>query len=290
MRKGTLLFSILTMFFLGSCSKDAGEPELLSINSVAVSNASNKLTTGSIGVFLTQENGYTPANNVEYKYSNGAWNAASPILLDKAKAGLSAYCPYSSSITDAKAIPLKSQFYTEKEDICYSSTHSMRRDSVQWDMVMSHAYSLLIFTIIRDASYKGNCAITNIKIANAGICSSGTVDITTGTYSTQASGSIECDPKISGLLTTQYATIGILAVPVLNAMSGNIAVTFTIDGAKLPDSIDPTVLSMTMLLPNVFYNVPIKISGTQISIGQVSTNDWNKIQIPGSNVLQPEPI
>jgi len=142
--------------------------------------------SGDIGVYCVGTTDYAAQSNVKYTGTSGTWTVAdgvTPIYLYSATASVCAYSPYSATIGDGPtAIPLTSQLYNADKDLCYakSVTYSSAKPNVNF--TMDHAYAKMTFTINHDASYSGACKIEGITIANPGIRSSNTLDITSGTY------------------------------------------------------------------------------------------------------------
>jgi hypothetical protein len=249
------------------------------------------LESGSIGVYRVSTTDYAAQSNVKYTYSSG-WSSTSPIYLYSATASVCAYYPYSATIEDdpttsgtveangPTAIPLTSQLYSSASDLSYATsvttpTNATSSPSVSFAMV--HAYTKMTFTINHDASYSGTCAVSGIKIANAGIRSSNTLDISTGTYgATATDGSVTVNPEITSITSGNSATATVLMVPTISGttsetLSGNMTFLFTVDGNTMAATLPVSTNNLTSLAAGSNYQITANISGSGFSVAMGST-------------------
>jgi hypothetical protein len=252
----------------------------LKIESLMFSGVSlrSTLSSGNIGVYRLAGTGYSETkNNVHYTNTGSGWTVATgvtPIYLTKNSANLCAYYPYSSNAEYANggtAVTLTSQEYATSKDLCYK-TNVTASSTQSATFTLSHAYAMLTFTLTRGSTYPKNatCAVSNISIANAGIISAGTLNMTAGSYATTTLGSVTYDAGITGIASGSSVTTSVLMIPVTTAMSSNIMLTVTVDGKPMS-----TTLSISTLAANTNYSIPITINGTALSVGSVTfTTGW----------------
>jgi len=207
----------------------------INFNSVSV-RSSTALSEGDIGIFRLVSTGYEGTrSNVKYTNSADGWDVASdtePIYVTRSEANLCAYYPYNSeesTFTD-ESLTLTSQIYTEIADICYQ-TGVIAISGTPVSFTINHAYAKLKFNLTRDDNYEGDCAISKISIANDGIISSNTLDISTGTYGSGTAGTVTVNPNISSITSGSKETVNVLIVPV-TTLSDDITFTFTVDGKE----------------------------------------------------------
>ncbi len=247
-----------------------------------------ELTSGSIGVYRLSTTNYTAQSNVEYTYSSG-WSTTLPIYLYSETASICAYYPYSATIEDdpttsgtveangPTAIPLTAQLYSTAADLCYATSLAPSSASPSVSFTMNRAYAKMTFTITHDASYSGTCAVTGITIANAGIRSSNTLDIATGSYgSTTASGSVSVNPAITSITSGSSATATVLMVPTISGttsetLSGNMTFLFTVDGTTHAATLPVSTNNLTTLAAGSNYQIAVNISGSGFSVALGST-------------------
>jgi len=249
-------------------------------------SSTTALTSGSLGVFLSNANDYTPRGNVQYTYTDGSWAASSPIYLGDADATLCAYYPYSAALTDAASVSLTSQAYASDKDLCYASKSGVNADAPKWDMVLAHAYAEITLNITRDVSYLGDCAVSKVSLNNAGLYTSGTLDISTGAYSAQVAGAVSDDPQITGIASGASASHSLLLVPVTSSMSGNLVITLTVDGKPLIASVDVSAAGLDQLQAGTNYSVGLNIRGGEMSVNGVSVTDWGDSGVLDTQLLE----
>lgn len=233
------------------------------------------LTSCEIGIFRYTSTGYNGTrNNVHYRCTNGTWSvpdAGGPIYLTRSPANLCAYYPYSSAGDYADGtVTLTSQLYSESADLCYKTGITASSTSGPVSFTMNHAYAKWVFNFTRDASYTGTCAVSKIKIAHADVVSSNTLNMLTGQYGipgTGSKGSVTIDNVgISGIATGGTQTANVLMVPALSgaSLSGDITLTFTVDGKEMTTTVSP---SQTCLAAGSQYtlNVTIKSSAPTVT-------------------------
>jgi len=285
-----VLTSVLVLgllFATAACTEDTTRPDTnvvpLKIDNIQLSGvslrSSDPLESGDIGLFRLAGSGYSgTSNNVKYTYSGGGWSAASgvtPIYLSKSTANLCAYYPYSSDADYSDGqVTLTSQRYDNTKDLCYQTGVTASSEAAA-SFTLEHAYAMITFTLTRSATYPGTCAISNLSLANAGLLTSNTLDMTTGTtgtYGSGTTGTITVLPSIAGIASGSSETVSVLMVPVTTSMSGDIQLSLTVDDRALSTTISTTTLPKLEAGKN--YNITATINGASLTITSVTTTDW----------------
>ncbi len=245
------------------------------------------LTSGSLGVFLSDANHYTARSNVKYTYAEGSWSSDAPVYLGFSSATLCAYYPYDANVTDAASVALTSRVYAADKDLCYTpNSTSVNADSPQWELLLGHAYSEVTLHISRGASFLGDCSIGKVSLLNAGLNGSGTLDLTSGTYSNEVqSPSVSGDAGVTSLSAGDQASLSFLLVPA-TGLSGELTVALTVDGHTMLAHIDAASAGMGTLKAGMNYEVSLTVDGDQVSVSGVSTTDWVTVPASGSQLLK----
>lgn len=307
MRK--ILFIGLIFSLLCSCSNldytEGGDGEFgtpLSVTSASIlmtRGTSTTLTNGSIGVFRLAANGYTAQNNVRYDYNSttGAWvKNSNDIYLGNNAATICAYSPIGAAGVTATADPTKitltSQKYDVAQDLCYARnvtgvTNAL--PNVSFDML--RAYAKMTFNITHPAStYSGAGVVTQIGIANAGLNSTGTLNVTNGTYGAGTTGTVSFNPSIPAIAVGQTVSTSVMLVPVTTAMSGNLTFTFTVDGAVKTMTLDALSNNLATLLPGNDYQVNVTLGYTLTESNCYIVKPGGTVYIPVSRAYKSSPV
>jgi len=289
------VYFMLAATLLCSCGNEAdqadsagGDTVPLSIAdaSLAVSmlRAATTLNTDgiSMGVFLVAGNGYSARSNVKYLYSTSgtagwAVNGTTDIYLNKNAAALCAYYPYDAA-ANTLTRTLTPAVYSTASDLCYKNGLSANSTAGSLSVEMGHAYSRLTLNISK-GTYPGTGLISSISIANAGLITNSTLNISTGSFTTVTTGGSYTDaaPAIANLSAT--ATKQYLMVP--STLSGITTLTLKIDGGDFVGSIPNATLSALVAGSNL--TLTISLTGTAFVISSVTTTDW--VDGPNSPVL-----
>lgn len=279
MRK-IIFFTILTVLFAGCSSDDVDNsvrelPVSAATLPGVITRAGTTVTSGSIGVFLGTANGYPAKNNIQYTYSGGIWTSETPLFVGSNMANLCACYPYDATMTGS-AVTLTSQLYSAAKDISYAPTITANNTTPGVTFNMRRAYAQITFTIIHQTTYTDNCVISGVSIANAGILSSASLDMTSATYSLATAGTVSFNPNI----TPAYggsSTCSVLMVPVSTPMTGNITFTFTIDGLAQTATLPVESSNMATLDSGLNYNVELKVGSIAVvTPATVTTTNWNE--------------
>ena len=283
---------MLATTLLCSCGSEADQADSSDGSTVPLSIADASLAVSmlraatmldtpgiSMGVFLIAGNGYSARNNVKYLYSTSgtagwAVNGTTDIYLNKSDAALCAYYPYDAA-ANTLTRTLTPAVYSTASDLCYKNGLSANSTTGSLSVEMGHAYSRLTLNISK-GTYPGTGLISSISIANAGLVTNSTLDISTGSYTTVTTGGSYTDaaPAIANLSTT--ATKQYLMVP--SALSGSTTLTLNVDGTNYAGSIANATLGALVAGSN--HTLTITLSGTAFVVNSVTTTDW----VTGSNI------
>lgn len=146
-----------------------------------------KLTSGSIGVGIRAENGYT-AQTAKYTYnsSTNRWETDTPIQLKSKPAGLYAWYPY-EAVPAPPIVQLKVQAYSDDKSLCYTTSGGGNVCATHPNATfeLRPAYSRLTITISWGAEFP---ALKDIRLNAAdGMITSGCdLDLATGTYTVKS--------------------------------------------------------------------------------------------------------
>lgn len=276
-----VLFLLTSCSFEGNGVADGNASVTLSVASVSqpevITKSVSAISSGNIGLFFPAYGNDGPKNNVMYTYNSPFWTTDNRSFLDTDAAKVYAYYPYSVSVTNATSVALTSQKYAAAQDLSYDSRMVSASDP-EVSFIMKRAYSKITFTIKRDATYGTACGISNISIANAGgIKTATTLDITNGQYAAGIAGKVSYNPGIASIASGASAATSVLMVPVTTAMTGNITLTFTIDGVPVTTTIDAVSSGLTTLDAGTNYNIPVTVKGASVVVGSVNITDWADI-------------
>jgi len=271
--KSLLLLPLLFAACSGDQLASDSEAVALSVAQVATTpqmiRSSTAVTSGDIGVFLSGA-GYTPLSNVKYSYGT-PWTTATPIYLLEANANICAYSPYSASMTNASAVTLTSQLYSASADLCYAANTTKTKASPAINFTMNRAYSRITFNITHEETYTGACVVSNISVANAGVCTGGTLDVTTGTLTGTTAGTVSITPSTAITVAANgTGSVQLLMVPVTTAMTGDVTVSFTVDGVVRSATISASSLSTLTAGTNYTINASMGKTGITTALANIS--------------------
>lgn len=285
------LLSLIVMSMLMSCVSD--REDSLGVTASALSFASATIpvsatrsaavTNGSLVMYRSTDNGYTARSNVKYAYnsSSSSWTASDPVLLSSANAGIYGYYPYGVSCitdeTDPASVTLTSQKYDPDQDFCYLPKTFLNNSSSNITLNMKRAYAKITFIITHESSYSGACKITNINISHSGIKKSGTLNMITGAYDAGTLGPVSYDPGITTIAPDSSKTTSLLMVPVTTELTGNVTLSFTVDGVVKTATLDASSNNMKYLASGNNYKASVTIrTSTILKIDNpVTVEDWN---------------
>jgi hypothetical protein len=242
-----------------------------------------------LGLFVTSGtlgNNYNniPANsNVKSTLRESVWIQTPAVYLSTANATVFAYYPYSNENTDGTKVAVE---HTSQTDylygIQYAGQSAVNNANPNVNIGMHHALAMIQFQFVK-SNYTSPGKLTKIEIFNSSgtvLCSEGTMNIATGeitnTIGKSASASIEniseglvAIPETASADVSTYPKVLVLPLK-KEVASGNISIRFTIDGR----SYTLGVPSGTKWEKSTKYTYKIRLSGTEIKVGETSITDW----------------
>lgn len=241
--------------------------------------AATNLTTGSIGIFRDNTNGYTAASNVQYNYVSSKWapqSTSETIYLGLLPVNVCAYHPWSSGKTTA--IALKSDVYATANDLSYATNQSVdgrTNKSTALTFAMKRAYARVAFKLKRD-NYPGTCSVTNLTVKN--LLASTTLTITSGTYAATIGTTAATLNRTRTVVVTATAGASTdwgeeyLLVPCIPAGTG-MEITLTVDGKTMTTTV-PTASYKPVA--GEYKTITLMLKGTDLKASSVTTEDWTK--------------
>ena len=126
----------------------------------------------TMGVFTRDNGGGVVSSNVSFAYDGNEWKAGGNAPV-KGDMNVTAYFPYSASVTDCREIPVD---LTRQED-CLYGTARVTKQVPTAALTMKHALSLVRIKVMKD-EYMGQGKVENVTIS--GIRTRGRLDATDG--------------------------------------------------------------------------------------------------------------
>lgn len=241
----------------------------------------------ALGLFITPStlgNYYDSkenSNNIKATYQSSTWTLTPPVMLNNTTGYVYAYYPYSTTATNALAVPVN---HTNQTDYMYGKyTNGVNKTTPTVNISMKHALALIQFKMVK-ADYPWAGKLTKVEIANKSgktvLFSEGTMEIAAGaitnTSGKNASASTE---NAAGLLTipttastdeNTYPKVLVLPVASSGAV-GDIVMKFTIDGKVY--SCDVPASTVWKAGTKNTYTVTIKGSELKLS-ANVTIENW----------------
>lgn len=290
----------LSALLAAGCTNDAAifapsdEPVPIQIADVGITariQTRATITSGSMGVFLSSANGYTPQYDVQYTYSSGWKPGSTTINVGGANATLHAYYPNTAATFAANSTIciLNAQKWAEDKDLCYATTGgtSVCNKTPGVTFNMARAYARIKLSIQRrSGSYSGNCNITKVNLkSDNSFYITRTLDISNGTYEgTAVTGgwtyALTTGNIADGATNTAYDML----VPHQPVASG-LTLTLTVDGTDRAVTVPASQLTSGNLNVGRQYTINLTITDTAVTItGNVSITDM----VTDSSVIQNE--
>ena len=245
------------------------------------------VSSGSIGVFLGNVNGYKPQYNVQYSYSGG-WKASAPVYVGVPNATLHAYYPYNvvTFTANSTTCTLTAQKYDAAKDLCYAKTGgaAVCNKTPNATFAMTRAYARLKLSIKRHATnyVSGNCNITNVNIKHStgnNFFVSRTLDISTGTNGGSATANGWTYALNTGNIAANATNTAYDVLVPPQPVSGGLTITLTIDGVNRAVTV-PAAQFSNNLTAGKQYTISLIITDAEIMLpaSAVTTNDWSRYQ------------
>lgn len=290
-----------TAVLLCGCSGDAGLPDVsasacvplgvggLYLEAAPATRAGTPVATNgaTIGVFLTNEGGYTPVYNKTYTLTSDNWGSADPVYVDnRTGKAVAVYDPHhlvtfgaNSTVTTGT---LQAQSYSENLLWYYDNTTGAAVSSTNSMLAFSMkcAYSRLSFSILRNAGYSPSCKVSRIVIKPSAdtFYTAARVDITDGALTGTTSADYIIDTSALPINTvgisagfTDTSIDHLFPAQTLAAGAG-LAFTLTVDGRNYSATVPAATFNE--IRAGVQYTVHLEIAGSGMTVGSVSTTDW----------------
>lgn len=258
------------------------------VESAPGTRATSNLTTGSIGIFRDNSNGYTAVNNIRYNYGSTKWTpqtASETIYLGLQSVNVCAYHPWSSGKTTA--IALTSGVYAAANDLSYATNLSVdgrTNKTTALTFAMKRAYARIGFTLKRD-NYPGTCAVTKVTLKN--IVNTASLNITgTPAYNggTGSKGTVAIDAAPSSPVTVTATVGGTTAwpdsylLPPCTPYTDGMEITLTVDGRTMTTTVPKTSYTP---VAGQWKTITLTLKGTDLKASSVTTENWTNQDISG---------
>lgn len=300
MKMKFILSAFMAALFAG-CTSDSAVPDATPVPfgissaslhaSVATkSGTATPLTSGSIGVYRTPDagSGYSSTEKLfEYAYNATKWTPSTILFLNNNNAKICAFYPYSYVVPasfDPAAVSLTYQKYDPLKDFVYTVNADYNNVNHTADFTLGHAYSMITFSIKKDAAYTGAGVLTSIKLTNPALVQSNTINITNGSYgASPVNGDISYSPAFTATATAADSKLLLPPTTADMANGSNVALSVVLDGNTLSVNIPADKFSYKFIAGSN-YQVTLTIKGTAIVINSVKIADWNDVSVPGEYV------
>ena len=176
----------------------------------------------TMGVFTTDNGGGAVGSNVSFAYDGNEWKAGGNAPV-KGDMNVTAYFPYSASVTDCREIPVD---LTRQED-CLYGTARVTKQVPTAALTMKHALSLVRIKVMKD-EYMGQGKVENVTIS--GIRTRGRLDATDG--SVVQEGNVGSIPAGGNYLLNDASPVMIEAVVFPTVSCYGYTVSFDVDGHR----------------------------------------------------------
>lgn len=261
---------------------------------------STPLTSGSIGVYRYNDNGYAGQYNMKYTYSDSVnqWLPAdndNTIYVGANEATLLAYYPYNSlEVVQYKfQLDLTAKKYEVIRDVQYATkVTNVTNLNPTANFTMEHAYARIKLSITRDASYQGsNCEIktVNIKSDDNRFMTQQKMYLLDGRYVEnsqvyQADGwTYTFNPSITIAQGTTNSDYDVL-VPEQSLKNNQLIITINIDDQDCSAIVNITTGA---LQKGKLYTVRLKVTNFSLTIsGGVTVEDY----VTEGNVITNDPV
>ena len=176
----------------------------------------------TMGVFTRDNGGGAVSSNVSFAYDGNEWKAGGNAPV-KGDMNVTAYFPYSASVTDCREIPVD---LTRQED-CLYGTARVTKQAPTAALTMKHALSLVRIKVMKD-EYMGQGKVENVTIS--GIRTRGRLDATDG--SVVQEGNVGSIPAGGNYLLNDASPVMIEAVVFPTVSCYGYTVSFDVDGHR----------------------------------------------------------
>lgn len=285
---------------------EAPETAYLEIGHIGVegellSRATTVPTSGEIGFYRSNANGYAVVNNNKGVWkmsavtSRNAWIPDPMIKVGTADATMAIYYPYVSTNSTSLFLPVgqagttvsgKAVQETWSKRFKYNSLSSYNQTVSQQ---LKHVYAKLQVKLTKGTGFIGTPDWTKVKLAGTGICTSGSFnplnnDEPANADYTRTTGTL--DLTLSSAISFNAATstaVDLLLIP--NTLSGDITITITLGGKEMSVPVNSAASNgfNGALLPGKQYNLTITVNPTGLEIASLTAADWTTVSLPGES-------
>ena len=280
--------ALAALLALAGCAKefentlDGTDGAAIELSSVSTDPMTKAVITGTsfttdeaaagIGLFLLDGSGNAYGSNptnVKYTFSSDKWTAASPLRIGNTEGTLVGYYPYSSTVTDVKAIPVASSI--NGTDYLFGSIADLTSANAKTGtLTLSHALARLRITFKRDASFVGTGTLSSLTIEGDGIAVSGTLNATSGEITATKSAFTVSD--INASISTGL-TEDCLVVPAAASNTPQaVTLKFTVDGKAY--KVDLTDGLAVKLQSGIQTDITLTVKNTSVTVDGSSIGAW----------------
>src|SRR5574344_2192498 len=270
-----ILYSLSYVALFASCSSEIddnislrGDELLIQTeidNTRAVITGKSFSTGDSIGVCVLKADGsvYTAnSGNIPAAYDGSKWNMEGNVTLGSDAATVYGYYPYTAGVTGSSVpVDVTPKSTTGQTDYLYGAAAStVNAASNTATIHFSHALARVTLQITKLSTDTGACKLTSVTLRNdsaaTAIATAGTMDIKTGTITTNVNTNARITQAVNATLSTTTATnVDILVIP--NTIDSKAVVSLVIDG-----KVYTTKLTADAWKSGQQYTYPISINRT----------------------------
>ena len=291
--KKTIFFSLMAAALAASCNKpvqmDMDTDLRIEVSTVPTKSIieTQKLPSGSeIGLFLAEKDKATYDDlsyaNVKYTASgedaSQVWNPERSVYLSTTNGTVSAYFPYSSTVTDITAIPVETASQTDY--MWATQKDNVNNTSATVPLTMNHALAAVRVTI-KKGTYTGPAEVTDLYVQSDGLTDTAILDATDGTLSGFGLSQGISPESEQFTITATPTEKTILVIP--NNQSQAICIKLNIDGK--PFEAETTAMQLTAGTITIFN---LTLNSEIMTLDGVSVTPWGETD-KGSLDLEIDP-
>ena len=212
-----------------------------------------------------------PYSNVKFTSAgNGSsqrWSTDMDVMLSGEKATLYAYYPYSSEVSDIKAIPISATSEIQTDYLYAVPVTDLNCHNPKAEIEMRHALAAVRLSIKR-GSYYGTGTVSSLSIKGGGFGTKGLLDASKGQIYSVIGNGTEIRPEMGPItLTSSLQDIDIIVVPAYT--DRYIEMTVVIDGEEFQIKTEAVRLESGKIA--VF---EATVNGAEIDLSSVKIDEW----------------
>ena len=233
----------------------------------------------SIGISVTDESGVSydgqTIANVKHTASGTGnkqkWTAESDIMLSTTKGTVSAYYPYSESVTDIKAIPVQATSDVQTDFMWATPIAGYYNKNNTANITMNHALAAIKLNV-KHGNNEGAIEVTSVAFSSEGAATEALLDATNGTLSSFNGAGTQFVANETFTTSTTKKSFEFITVPTV--VAAPMLVELTVNGSKMNALGESTILE-----PGYIYEYDVTVKGTTgISIQGVTVSQWQSVQ------------